>query len=183
MAGVVAARCPSDSSMPSDLTWWADLATIIGSIVAVAVLGYTAVQVHQNTKISRGQFWLELEKMLYTHDPVHLKLRPGGIWSEPGSGPETPEEWTQVEDYMGFFEHCEVLLRKKLIDWETFEALFSYRVGNILSNSRIVEAKLVEERDGWTCFLKLAKRLGFDVPAPEQTRARPPEPPPVQRGT
>jgi hypothetical protein len=144
------------------LDWWADLATVLGSVAAVLVLGFAALQVRQNTKISRGQFWLELEKMLATHDPVHLRLRPGGDWSVPDAGPGTHEEWAQVEDYMGFFEHCELMLRKGLIDRETFDAIFSYRVANILHNQKIVQAKLVEERHGWTTFLALARRLGLE---------------------
>src|SRR3712207_5634197 len=107
--------------MAPSLDDWANVATVAGSVIAVIVLGYTAYQVHLSTNVSRGQFWLELEKMMSVHDEVHLKLRPGGEWAVNGAGPKTAADWAKLEDYMGFFEHCEVLLRKKLIDWETFE--------------------------------------------------------------
>ncbi len=61
---------------------WVNISIIVGTIIAVVVLFYTARQVHQNTNISRGQFWLELGKMFSQHDEVHLKLRPGGEWSK-----------------------------------------------------------------------------------------------------
>ena len=147
-----------------DLSDWADIATIVGAITAVAVLIYTARQIRQNTQVSRGQFWLELEKMFAAHDEVHINLRPGGKWSKENSGPETIEEWAKVEDYMGLFEHSEILLKKNLIDWETFGSIFSYRLYNILRNRRIVTAKLVEEADSWKGFLRLLSKLGIEVP-------------------
>lgn len=137
----------------------ANIATIVGAITAVVVIIYTAYQVRQNTLISRGQFWLELEKMFAAHDEVHINLRPGGKWTEIDSGPESVEDWAKVEDYMGLFEHCETMLNKKLIDWQTFGSIFSYRLNNILANKRIVEAKLIMERRSWKGFLHLLEKL------------------------
>lgn len=138
---------------------WAKVSTIAGALVAIVALIYTAHQIHQNTQISRGQFWLELEKMFSQHDEVHLNLRPGGKWSGGETGPEDSVEWAKVEDYMGLFEHCEIMLQRKLIDEETFKAIFSYRLRNILSNEQICRAKLVDEKASWENFLKLLKRL------------------------
>lgn len=145
------------------LDQWVDIAAIVGGVTAVAVLFYTAIQVRQNTLISRGQLWLELEKMFTTHDPVHIALRPGGKWSGPNSGPETVEEWAQLEDYMGLFEHCEIMLERKLIDWDTFGDIFAYRLHNIADNTRIVDAKLIQERRSWKRFLRLLQRLDIEV--------------------
>ena len=142
---------------------FANIATILGAITAVVVLFYTAFQIRQNTLISQGQFWLELEKMFAGHDEVHINLRPGGKWAEAGSGPESVEDWAKVEDYMGLFEHCEIMLSKKLIDWNTFGSIFSYRLHNILENEKIVEAKLIEERNSWEGFLRLLKKLQFQI--------------------
>ncbi len=47
--------------MTPTLAEWANIATICGAVITALVLVYTAVQVRQN-KVSRGQFWLELEK-------------------------------------------------------------------------------------------------------------------------
>lgn len=83
------------------LTQLTDLAAIIGAVVAVTTLLYTAYQVRCNTLTSRAKFWIELEKMFQTHDPVHLNLRPGGAWANGVSGPTSSKEWAALEDYMG----------------------------------------------------------------------------------
>mgnify|MGYP007118313577 CR=1 FL=1 len=147
-----------------DLADWANIATIAGIPIAALVLIYTAYQVHQNTIISRGQFWLELEKMFSTHDEVHIKLRPGGEWAIKDSGPETVQDWAKVEDYMGLFEHCELMLRRRLIDVETFKLVFSYRIYNIVSNKIIVDAKLRREGKSWQAFIRLLDRLKIEMP-------------------
>jgi hypothetical protein len=148
----------------SSLADWANFAAIVGMFAAAAAVFYAASQIRQNTKISRGQFWLELEKMFSQHDEVHIKLRPGGEWTSLNAGPKTPEDWAKVEDYMGLFEHCELMLRKGLIDWETFEAIFSYRLHNIVANKIIVDAKLRQKSESWQAFIRLLKRLKITVP-------------------
>lgn len=150
--------------MKLSLGEWADLATILGAVAAIIVLGYTAYQVRMATAVSRGQFSLELEKMLASHDAVHLLLRPGGAWASGRGGPGSSEEWARLEDYMGFFEHCEVLLEKRLIDRETFDAIFAYRLDNILANPIIVNEKLRREAGGWRIFLRLVQRAGKRLP-------------------
>lgn len=125
---------------------WANLATIGGVLVALVVLFYTARQIHQNTEVSRGQFLLALEEMFRRHDTVHLKLRPGGEWAERGKGPATPQELAELEDYMGLFEHCEALLRNKLVDADVFRSIFAYRLRNLVANDKIVHEKLINER-------------------------------------
>ena len=93
-----------------------------------------------------------------------MKLRPGGEWARANSGPESVEDWVKVEDYMGLFEHCELMLRKGLIDWETFKAIFNYRLHNIVANRRIVEAKLVAGGESWEAFIRLLQHLRIAIP-------------------
>ncbi len=147
-----------------DLADWANVATIAGIPIAVLALIYTAYQIQQSTKISHGNFWLELEKMFSTHDEVHIKLRPGGEWTKKDSGPEAVHDWAKVEDYMGLFEHCELMLRKGLIDWDTFKLVFSYRLYNVVSNKIIVDAKLQQEKESWQAFIRLLKLLKIEIP-------------------
>ena len=141
----------------------ANVATIAGAIVAVGALFYTAYQVKQHTKVSRGQFWLELEKMFSAHDEIHFKIRPGGEWSKSTQGPKSIEEWAKVEDYMGLFEHCETMIQDNLIDLGTFKDIFGYRLKNLLENDLIVHAKLVKERDYWNRFINLINRLNIPI--------------------
>lgn len=145
-----------------NLSEFANIATIVACFVAVAALFYTAYHVRKNAQTNRATFWLELEKMFQAHDPVHLKLRPGGKWADGESGPTTPEEWVALEDYMGLFEHCEIMMTSNLIDVSTFSDIFEYRLHNIVNNRSIVNAKLRQEAKDWKNFLKLLKRL--DIP-------------------
>ena len=140
----------------------ANWATIFGAPCAVAALIYAGVQLHQSAAVARGQFMLELEKMMTTHDAVHLNLRPTGKWTDDDTGPSTAAEWSAVDDYMGFFEHCELLLRSGSLKFTDFNHLFGYRIHNLMSNAIIVDAKLINERDKWGLFLSLIKRLGFE---------------------
>lgn len=141
------------------------LATIVAAAVAVVALLYTAYQVRSNAFTSRASFWLELERMFRTHDDVHLKLRPGGEWSDGVSGPKSAQEWGALEDYMGLFEHCEIMIRLGLIDVRTFSDIFAYRLNNIVANCTVVEAKLQREAKSWENFLSLLKRFDISMPA------------------
>lgn len=137
----------------------ADWAQVFTALAAIVALFYTAFQIRRNTQISRGHFWLELERMFSNHDEAHLKLRPGGDWRGDNKGPSTSQDWIQVEDYMGLLEHCEIMLEKKLLDFDTFESIFGYRVGNILCNNTIVEQKLIQRGKWWKKFINLMVRL------------------------
>ena len=143
----------------------AEIATILGIPLTFIALIYTAIQIRIRRKVSQGQFWLEIEKIFFHHDDIHIKLRPEeGEWTVPESGPKSNEEWASVDDYMGLFEHCELLLRKKLLDWDTFNLIFSYRLQNILSNNIIVEKNLKKEKESWKAFLRLINNRKLDIP-------------------
>jgi hypothetical protein len=147
------------------LSEWADVATVIASIAAVAALFYAAWQIRQNTAIACGQFWLQLEQMFSAHDEVHLKLRPRGAWAGGVGGPQTPQDWAKVEDYMGLFEHCEIMLDRGLIDPQTFKEIFGYRLNNLVANAQIVEAKLVKAGHAWKRFHELLNRMDIRISA------------------
>ena len=133
--------------------------TIISALIATASLMYMGKQLKLSAKVSEGQFLLEIEKMAYTHDEVHLNLRPGGKWSSGKITSATQAEWAKIDDYMGFFEHCELLMQDKSLSEKNFRSIFEYRVHNILDNNNIVQAKLVDEKEHWKVFLELQSRL------------------------
>jgi hypothetical protein len=138
---------------------WARVATIAAGVAAVAALWFTAFQLQHAARASQSQFWLELRKMMGEHNNVHMMIRPGGEWRNPGEGPSSVEEWASVDSYMGLFEHCELMLRKRLIDAETFTAIYRYRLTNILANDKIVYAKLIKGEKGWQHFIGLLNRV------------------------
>jgi hypothetical protein len=102
---------------------------------------------------------LELEKMSERFDRVQALLRNGGAWHGGAGGPSSLEEWCEVEDYMGFFEHCELLLKAGTIEPSGFKALYGYRIENIACHPALVKAKLIDERSYWTNFLNICARF------------------------
>jgi len=139
---------------------WSNVATIVGSVVGATALVFAAYQLRHAGKVAEGQFLLELEGLLSRHDIVLNKLRPGGDWSQ-NETPQTTEEWSLLEDYMGFFEHCELLIQDGSLSLKRFEALFSYRLHNIVANKSICNAKFgSQEREHWSLFFKICDRVG-----------------------
>lgn len=137
----------------------ANVGQILGAVGTVAGIFYVAAQLRHNAIANRATFFLDLENMSHDHDAVHTKLRPNGAWTEKETGPATPKEWMQVEDYFGFFEHCEVLIRQGSLDPDVFWSLFGYRLKHILENKLIVKEKLVEEREDRRLFWALLRRF------------------------
>src|SRR5438309_3660533 len=160
--------------MPQPLTWTGgntaepsllEIAALIGATTAAIGLFVTAYELRKNIRANRARFWLELERLFTSHDEVHRKLRPGGVWSDGQGGPEKVQDWAAVEDYMGLFEHCMKMIDMHVIDWNTFKDIYGYRVSNILANPLVVEAKLRGERDSWRDFLRLVRGMGLTDPS------------------
>ena len=142
----------------------ADLATVVGAPLAIAALVFTALQLKRTLLVEQGRFLLELERMSTDHNKIHLRLRPGGDWADGKTLPNSPAEWAELEEYMGFFEHCELLIQSGSLDASSFARLFGYRVKNIVANDSIVQTKLVDEGKHWKDFRSLASRLGLQLP-------------------
>lgn len=138
----------------------AQVATVIGALSAVVGLFYAGVQLRKNARIAEGQFLIELTKMFAEHEEVHVQLRPAGSWRNGKANPNTPEEWVAIDNYMGLFERCEILIRQKTLDPSVFAGLFGYRLDNILSQPAIVGKKLVGgESMYWADFISLLDRM------------------------
>ena len=173
---------------PSILQVVAWVAAAIGVVVALFALLANMKANEANAKARKATFWLELRKMFAEHDKVHHNLDPRGDWADNAGpvscwarekvsmteaawknlpGPSTPEEWRQVEAYMGLFEHCETMFNDKLIDLDTFNDIYGYRLGNIMANRKIVLEKLGRRRSGYTRFIALLNRVKITAPPEE----------------
>ena len=138
-----------------------DIATVIGVSVGVGSLVFAAWNLFLTVRTNRAKFWLELRSAFAKHDDVHQKLRPGGEWAN-NAGPKIPEEFAQVEAYMGLFEHCEIMLSQKLIDKATFSDIYRYRLANLMSNDWVRIEKVCRRSDGWKRFIDLLKRMELE---------------------
>lgn len=148
-----------------NLQEWTNIAQIAATTISAFALFYAGWQVTLSTRVNRAQFWLELRKMFHEHKDVHTKLRDGGEWAADGSGPSNPAEWANLEAYMGLFEHCERMMDEGLLDIKTFKSIYEYRIHNIVSNSIIYQAKLIDEVAYWTDFIALMKRCDIKTAA------------------
>lgn len=143
----------------------ANLAQLLGAPLAVAALCYSAWQLRRTRLIEQGRFMLELERMSARYDRVHALLRTGGNWHAGKGAPESVADWCLVEDYMGFFEHCELLLRDNTIEPNGFKSLYGYRIENILMHPLIVKVKLTNEREYWSLFHSICDRFNYKIPS------------------
>ena len=145
----------------------ANLATAVGAIVAAIALFYTARGVRRNAKTQEATFWLELRRMLESHDEVHRKLQDRGEdgWYQSDEKPATQEERTKVIPYMGLLEQGKFMLDQGLLDPTIFKKQIGYLVRLILQNGPIKKHLLniggEREESFWTTFKKLAVDLGY----------------------
>ncbi len=80
-----------------------------------------------------------------------------------GAGPETAEEWSSVDVYMGSLERIYVLVEKRLLDPDTVQRMYRYRVGNLMAHEGIRD-KIVSEKDYWQDYINLCRLVGVSIP-------------------
>ena len=149
--------------------------TAIGVAIALAGIFYAVKTLRDNGIVARAQFFATVRGLMADYDDVHTKLRPEGAWAPrkgelyARTGPVTPEEWARVELYMGLFEYCEVLLRRRLMQQDDFDRTFRYRLKNLMKNPVIVEAKLLSDlKASWTEIFDLCDRCGVHIPSSQE---------------
>lgn len=141
------------------------IASLVGaSSIIVAIyfgnrqLRLAVAQLEATKRSQQAQTLLDFDQMLDRHEAVHRKLRPGGIWA--GNEVELkPEDWAEIERYMGLFERAEILIDDDFLDPEEFDHLYGYRVRNIRANPTIKREKLEKRAYGWRLFLDLEQLL------------------------
>lgn len=140
-----------------------DWLEIIGLVLTVLGLAGVFIELKRARKVTLGQFLLDLDDKFSLHQQAHVALRPGGKWANDDTGPTNVEEWAQIEAYMGLFERINILIEKDVLDADTVDRLYGYRVNNIVANSFIHQTKLIENSEDWTDFLSLCKKLNIQL--------------------
>lgn len=102
-------------------------------------------------KAEEAKFWLELRARFDEHKSVHVMLR-NSEW------PDSDRPWPDLEAYLGLMEHCEVMIKKGLLEFETFDDIYGYRVLNAVGPPSIRE-KLEAEKGGWRNFFALYAKV------------------------
>lgn len=66
---------------------------------------------------------------------------------------------TEVDDYLGLFEICEVMINKGTMTVKDFSIFYFYRLEYILGNNYILNKLVTEKASYWTNISKIFKRF------------------------
>ena len=134
-----------------------DVITAAGAMLTGIGLLYTGIQVRLSRKTARSQFLLQLYQLMEQHNEVHSRLTGLG-WPDGRLGPETVEEWIKVGRMLGLFEYIQILVRDKIIDIDTVDKLYSYRLFHLVNNETIKE-RYFSNDGSWDGVVKLLDAL------------------------
>jgi hypothetical protein len=142
------------------------VASTIGILVAAATLFFNWRTNVATAKAERARFWLELRKMFASYDEVNRKLQKGGVWYARDDRPKPGQELTEAIPYLGLFEISKRMMDQGLLDEETFNSLYRYRLRAILRNGPIKQKLLNpsddDDKDGYKDFKALVKQVDDD---------------------
>ncbi|MCL2413918.1 MAG: hypothetical protein FWC94_01520 [Bacteroidales bacterium] len=124
--------------------------SIMSTLVLTGALIMSIRGFQKSNNISKSTFLLELREKFGTErrHKVHKTLKSG----------EIVEDWVDLDDYLRLFEVCEMMIKNRTIEFQDFEKLYKYRLGNILHDKKVVFCKLVEEADSWDDLYGLLNR-------------------------
>jgi hypothetical protein len=122
-------------------------------LVSVIAWALSFVAYKKNNKISRSSFLLEIRDkfQIERRYNTHITLK----------NSKTIENWADLDDYLGLFEICELMIQNKSLVFVEFKKLYAHRLKNILQNKAVVYHKLVLEYDKWDNLYLLLERC-FD---------------------
>ena len=145
-------------SLTDTITAISAVLTAIGTILTGTGLIFTGVQVRLAQKTARSQFLLQFYQLMDQHNEVHARLTGIG-WSINPKGPETREEWIKVGRLLGLFEYIYMLYVDRIIDADTIDELYSYRLFHALNNDTIRERHFENKNTTWGGIVSLLIQL------------------------
>jgi hypothetical protein len=112
------------------------------SIITIAIL---ACQQCKAKKVARANFWLKLEETLSTcrREKVHLAIMNKSYSTVKEKFKKEDSYW--ADDYLGIFELCYMMMKQKVINIETFKAVYRYRLIYFLQYELLVKEKLIKD--------------------------------------
>jgi hypothetical protein len=133
--------------------------TAAGLLLTGVGLLYAARQLRISRKIARGEFLLHLYELVQEYNPVHNELTGDGRWAHETSGPESEEDWRQVDRYMGLLESLQILVEDGFLDLKTVDRQYGHRVVALVRNEAIRRRCLEERSYRWRDFISLVSGL------------------------
>ncbi len=144
----------------SALTWGDIFAGLQALFILVGFI-FAIVQLRNQSRDSRTNVMFQLMQMFRDYDDIQVAFRPGGKWND--KCPETAEDWARIDNYLGLYEHCEVLIQLNRIEPEFFERAYRVPLENALLHSD-VQHKLQGEYECWHDLWALCKRYNIGIP-------------------
>ena len=134
-----------------------DIVTAFGALLTGVGLIYTGIQVKLSRRTARSQFLIQLYQLMEQHNEIHARLTGLG-WPDGRRGPETVDEWIMVGRVLGLFEYINILVKDGLVDLDTVDRLYSYRLFHLVNNE-VIRNRHFGENSGWDGVIELLKGL------------------------
>lgn len=117
-------------------------ATLITAIAALGALGFYNLQLFQTKRINRANFWLQLKQLFFepSRFDIHIRIMENGLGDK-----ISEKDSAIIDDYLGIFEICLLMINENVIDLGTFKTIYKYRLDYILRNELVVKEKLISE--------------------------------------
>ena len=118
-----------------------DAAQILTGLAAIGALALGIRTNQKNTDSTKSQFWMDLRTQFSKQSrfAVHKAIREN----------HHILEWAEVDDYLGLFEVCYIMIRNGTLNPNDFRTLYGYRLASILSHDEICFYKLFLEVTHW----------------------------------
>jgi len=128
-----------------------EVAQIITGLTAIVAIVLSILQNRNSMRISKTDFLLTLKDAFLQNNryEIHVQLREG----------KKIENWANLDDYLGLFEVCEIMIQENTLSENVFKKLYSYRLKNILGDDEVVFYKFIMESEDWTNLIKLYIRI------------------------
>lgn len=116
----------------------AEIATVIGILVGALSLAALFYQMRKNTRVNEAMFMLELERVYSEHRAVFQRFHPEGDWGDHSAGPHDQSDWSSVIAALGFFEHCEIVIRNSVVQERDIFDCFAYDAAMVASHPWVI---------------------------------------------
>jgi hypothetical protein len=133
----------------------------ISLLTSLATIAILICQQRSAKQTNRANFWLKLEEILSIgrRERVHLNIMDKKYTKERFI--ETDDSYW-VDDYLGIFELCFIMMKQRVINLKTFKAIYRYRLIYFLQYELLVKEKLIKEGYYYEYLYKLFSKWSRD---------------------
>jgi hypothetical protein len=126
----------------------ANIGTVISGVGTVVALLISIRALTENTKAEKGKNILEINSLL--NDGKYYEISKI-IRSEL----TVTHKWPEVDEYLGVFEICKILIKQGSLDLQIFKNQFGVKLSNIRYHPEIMYYKLIIEFRYWKSLYEL----------------------------